>query len=606
MDWAACRCGACVVAWVVVVVLVGWLAGASSALASGRSIQPGGGLFAPAFAHAAGGAAAAPTAQTGPTVSVTSAGPTLQGAGTTGGLDTRMYFEYALGSDPFCSSGGTTGTPATTSWQQVAARFTPFRDSEQITTGLSVGSTYCFRFVAANSAGTSYGSIYTFAFVFSPEVSNGPVTPTGATTASFDPAVWPGGLPTTYQVNYDAAGSPYCTSHGQASAAFTAASATIPADAAWHDVSVGLSGLTPGRQYCAGITAHNSSGQALGWGGTFTAGVPLVRQTTLSAIGQTSATVEGSVDPVGQTTSFYAVFDTAGSTWCRSAGSTGTPSFSGASQTLPFTDAAYHDVSAPVAGLAPDTDYCIGLATQNGSGATLAGSPAPLPALPTLTLSTNPYFVPSTGQGSITSSPAGIACPQACSARLPRGTTVTLHATPDAGSAFAGWNPSFCGACGSHGGPPVTPCANSSSASCTLILSNDTVVDAVFEMGQSLPPEPQPVPVLEPAPPSCRLRANRTVRDHAVLVSVRCTDAVHVNLAGALTERSAQGSIRKLTLRPLHPSGARRAWQLSYKLPQAATPLLAAGSRGSITLTLEYTNSAGDGRATVTIRRLAR
>jgi hypothetical protein len=51
-----------------------------------------------------------------------------------------------------------------------------------------------------------------------------------------------------------------------------------------------------------------------------------------------------------------------------------------------------------------------------------------------------------TGAGAVTSSPAGIGCPGACSARYTQGTAVTLTAAPNATSAFAGWSGACTGA----------------------------------------------------------------------------------------------------------------------------------------------------------------
>ncbi len=48
------------------------------------------------------------------------------------------------------------------------------------------------------------------------------------------------------------------------------------------------------------------------------------------------------------------------------------------------------------------------------------------------------------GQGTVTSSPAGIACPSACKAELNSGAIVTLTATPASGSAFTGWSGGGC------------------------------------------------------------------------------------------------------------------------------------------------------------------
>ena len=56
------------------------------------------------------------------------------------------------------------------------------------------------------------------------------------------------------------------------------------------------------------------------------------------------------------------------------------------------------------------------------------------------------------GEGSVTSSPAGINCGGTCSAAYGTGTSVTLTATAAAGSQFAGWR----GACLGEGACQVT------------------------------------------------------------------------------------------------------------------------------------------------------
>ena len=76
-----------------------------------------------------------------------------------------------------------------------------------------------------------------------------------------------------------------------------------------------------------------------------------------------------------------------------------------------------------------------------------------------------------TGVGTVTSSPSGISCGSACSAKFASGTSVTLTANPDATSLFTGWS----GACTGTG-------------TCTILLANQTSVTATFSAIAPPPP----------------------------------------------------------------------------------------------------------------------
>ena len=69
-----------------------------------------------------------------------------------------------------------------------------------------------------------------------------------------------------------------------------------------------------------------------------------------------------------------------------------------------------------------------------------------------------------TGSGTVTSSPSGINCGSACSSSYASGTAVTLTATADTDSVFAGWSGGGC----------------SSTGTCTVTLSANTIVTAAF------------------------------------------------------------------------------------------------------------------------------
>jgi hypothetical protein len=68
------------------------------------------------------------------------------------------------------------------------------------------------------------------------------------------------------------------------------------------------------------------------------------------------------------------------------------------------------------------------------------------------------------GTGTVTSAPAGIACGPTCAATFDPGTTVTLTATPDVASIFAGWSGGGCAGTGP----------------CTVVLTGPTEVTAIF------------------------------------------------------------------------------------------------------------------------------
>jgi hypothetical protein len=69
-----------------------------------------------------------------------------------------------------------------------------------------------------------------------------------------------------------------------------------------------------------------------------------------------------------------------------------------------------------------------------------------------------------TGNGTVSSAPAGISCGATCSATFTAGTSVTLTATPAAGSVFSGWSGGGC----------------SGAGACTLTMATATTVSAAF------------------------------------------------------------------------------------------------------------------------------
>ncbi len=102
---------------------------------------------------------------------------------------------------------------------------------------------------------------------------------------------------------------------------------------------------------------------------------------------------------------------------------------------------------------------------NKGCAVTFTQVTLPPSSLKTLTISQT-----GTGHGQVTGTPSGIDCGTDCVQEYPLNTEVTLLATPDAGSIFAGWTGN-------------TQCAN------TIALTSDLTCTAIFNQ-KELPPPP--------------------------------------------------------------------------------------------------------------------
>jgi hypothetical protein len=214
-------------------------------------------------------------------------------------------------------------------------------------TGLKAGTTYHYRVVANNAAGTSHGGDAVFTTLVPPDVTTGAATAISASGATLNGTVDANGRSTTYYFDYGTS-----TSYGSKSGSKSAGSATS-AQAA----SAGISGLVAGRIYHFRIVATSDAGTAVGKDATFTtSSAPAVVTGDASAIAPTTATLHGAVNPNGLSTTWWFEYGTSTgygkSTATKSAGST----------------AANQPVSAQVSGLVPATVYHYRLVTKSDAG----------------------------------------------------------------------------------------------------------------------------------------------------------------------------------------------------------------------------------------------
>jgi hypothetical protein len=115
-------------------------------------------------------------------------------------------------------------------------------------------------------------------------------------------------------------------------------------------------------------------------------------------------------------------------------------------------------------------DTSITASATSSSGNTVTSTPVTLTILPNSGGSNLPsltVYKVGLGSGSVVSSPAGtgINCGSACTANFVLNATVTLVATPDAGSVFGGWSAN---------------CAPSTASPCMVTMGNSETVGAIF------------------------------------------------------------------------------------------------------------------------------
>lgn len=293
-----------------------------------------------------------PIVTTGSASSISSTGATLNGTVDPNGKATTFWFEYGTstgyGSETTHSSAGS-GTSAAAQSATIG--------------GLAQGTTYHFRIVASSADGTTNGSDQTFTTNDPPIVTTGNASSITTTGATLNGTVDTRGQPTTYKFQYGTTAA-----YGSESTVGTVSTASV---------SAAISGLTPGTLYHFRVVATNPDGSANGNDRTFTTpGPPVVATTTATLVGETAATLNGTVDPSGLATNYRFEYGTD-----TSYGQTSPLGSAGNGSTAT-------SVSAAISGLTAGTTYHYRLVASSSAG-TVRGSDMTLTTLSAPTGSTD-------------------------------------------------------------------------------------------------------------------------------------------------------------------------------------------------------------------------
>ncbi len=187
-----------------------------------------------------------PTAVTGSATNVTATSATLTGTVNANGLSTTAWFEYGTVKGFY---GNKTTSQTVTGSSDTTVSIT--------ITGLTAGTTYYYRIVAQNNAGTTNGSEMPFQYSIKPNaptVETEGATEVTNTTARLNGKCNPNSLSTTVWFEYGVQSGKYD---------YQTTTQTI-SGSSYLDVSATVTGLTVGTTYYYRIAAMNSAGTSYG------------------------------------------------------------------------------------------------------------------------------------------------------------------------------------------------------------------------------------------------------------------------------------------------------------------------------------------------------
>jgi hypothetical protein len=229
--------------------------------------------------------------------------------------------------------------------------------------GLSQATTYYYQQIGDNSQGTSYGTVKSFiTLAGSPVATTVAASSVANTTAVINGRVNPGGASTTVKFCWG-------TSSSLSGCTLSDTITVLAGSAGLTNVSMNLSGLTPGTTYYFRVQGSNSQGTTQGAILSFIAGAPSVQTLTATSVTSSTAVLNGTVKANGSNVSsvtFCLATDPTASagviTNCLPASGNASPGAFSSSITIANPE------SKTVTSLTSGTLYYFQIIAQNGNG----------------------------------------------------------------------------------------------------------------------------------------------------------------------------------------------------------------------------------------------
>ncbi|MBK8464723.1 MAG: hypothetical protein IPL32_02745 [Chloracidobacterium sp.] len=314
----------------------------------------------------------APVTSTSTAAAVTSNSATLNGSADPNGSASFGHFRYSSTNPVTCNdSFGTRVPTSSASDASLGSGTIPVAFSFGIS-GLLPATTYYFCAIANNGIGTSFGSVLSLTTLpAAPTATTNNASNLTGTTATLNGSSNPGGTAATGWFRYSTT-SPGTCNDSFGIRAPSAGGSALGSGTSTVGYSQGITGLTPGTSYFYCAIAQNAVGTSFGTIVAFTAPTPPTTTTAAaSSITDTTATLNGSANPNGSSTTGWFRYSTTSPGSCNDTFGIRAPSSGGSALGSGTSSQAY---SQPITGLATGTTYffcAISASTEGTSFGTL-------------------------------------------------------------------------------------------------------------------------------------------------------------------------------------------------------------------------------------------
>ncbi len=304
--------------------------------------------------------AAKPTVSTSSASSITGSGAILSGSANPGGAMATGWFRYSATSPGTCNDTFGSRAPSTGGASLGSGSTTvPFTQS---ISGLSPNTTYYFCAIASSTAGVGFGSVLSFVTPSAPAVTTAAASNIASTAATLNGSANPNRAATTAWFRFATANPGSCNdTFGTRTPA--SGGTSLGAGTSVTSFQQSLSGLSAATTYYFCAIASNSEGTAFGAVLSFsTPTVPKVTTGAASSVTANTATLSGTANPGGASTSGWFRYSTSNPGTCSSGFGFSSSASSLGSGT---SDVAF---SQPISGLSPGTTYYYCAVASNASG----------------------------------------------------------------------------------------------------------------------------------------------------------------------------------------------------------------------------------------------